>query len=976
MATIVNLTLKKSGYVKSSSANTVFPTNTTSWYQVSARDLMFFGFNAMPANLKRKKLQSVRLRANLRNVSNDGYDAGIDFGFYGIRSDFDPASLTYNNRPDETYIKYRATVPVGSGDYWTEYLSTDESKECAVRYGVEIEGTVYSFANTYVKTRLSGGGLPYLEVTYDESVNVTSKVSNVTKSPSGAQNPGQDATFSWDLVPDSSIGVCADETYTQASAKFFWRVSGASSWNEINISGSTQRVTVPAQTFPPSATVQYYVQATDTDGTTSSSSTYSFTTSAATITLSNRPSGTSYDTRPARVLTWTLKTGSYDYPQASATYYWRKSGESAWHSITVTGNAKSLTIPANTFPTGSTIEQYFTCTPVNASAITLQTSTFTTPTTKITATVYPSGRDVESGGPLTFSWVFRNTLGDYGQSNATLYWRASTSDPWSAIQASGSEQSIAVPKNTFPGNASTVYWYLEGTDIGGTTSSTSEQNFRTVTSQITPQGSPTSGYADPRDPITFSWYFATPAGSYDQESATFYWRLQGEETWTAVQASGSTGSVTIPANTFPTAATVEWYVTGTDAGGCSSTSTVYSFSTAASLTNAIPVSPVGRVEDGTKPITFTWIVRNSDGSDPSRTILRWKLPTESQSEWHTLIDTADPITEYTVPADTYDAGPVEWRVQAYNRDSVAGPAGEASFVVLRAPEPPKGLTGTSVPRTEIRWQSTGQEGYEISIDGEVVASAYGPATYSWQQLIPLADGPHQIKVRIQGSYELWSNYAETSILVQNVPEGTLTLAGTFGTDALLQASGEIDADTEIQWYRDGVRIGRTVGLDQFTDRFALGEHSYYAEIWHASGNYTRSNAVTGTMSTGSPLIAAAEGGAWLSLRLSANSRREQDFNWERSSALTHISGTTFPALDFAPYEDLSGSYDCAFRSQTEAAAFEALRGKVVILKSRDGHVLVGGFTQFRRRVNLFYTAYTFGLQQINWEDFVDDAPND
>lgn len=976
MATTVNLTLKKSGYVKSSSANTVFPTNTTSWYQLTGTDLMYFGFNAISSSLKRKKLLNVRLRTNLRNVSNDGTATGVDFYFYGIRSDFDPATLTYNNRPDKTYIYYRATVQTGSGDVWTEYFGQADNKRYAVRYGVLIEGTPYSYASTYAKTRLAGGGLPYLEVTYDESVNVTSKVSNLSKSPSGTQNPGQAATFSWDLVPDSSIGVCADETYTQASAKLFWRVSGASSWNEVAISGATQSATVPAQSFPPSATIQYYVQATDTDGTTSQSSTYSFSTSAATLTLFNRPSGTNYDTRPERVLSWTLKTGDYDYPQASATYYWRKSGEETWNTIAVTGNTKTLTIPANTFPTGATIEQYFVCVPVNAGAITLQTSTFTSPTTKITAIVYPSGRDVESGGPLTFSWVFRNSLGDYEQNSATLYWRSSTSDPWNAIQASGSEQSITVPKNTFPGNASTVYWYLEGTDIGGTSSTTSEQNFRTVTSQITPQSSPTSGYADPREPITFSWYFATPAGSYDQASATLYWRLQGEENWTEVPAAGSTASVTIPANTFPIANTVEWYVSGTDAGGCSSTSEVYSFSTAASPAYAIPSAPVGQVEDGTKAITFRWIVQNSDGSSASRTILSWKLPTESQSAWHVLLDTTDPVTEYTVPADTYEAGPVEWRVQAYNRDGAAGPAGEASFVVLRAPEPPDGLTATAVPQTTIHWQATGQEAYEITIDGEVVASAYGPATYTWQQLIPLEDGPHQIRVRIQGSFGLWSNYAETSILVANVPEGTLTMAGTFDTDALLQIAETVDADTEIQWYRDGVRIGRTVGRDSFTDRFALGTHSYYAEIWGADGNYTRSNTVTGTMSTGSPMIAAASGGAWLSLRLSASSRGEQTFNWSRESALTHVSGAVFPALDLAPYEDLSGSYDCAFRDPAEAKAFEALRGKVVVLKSRNGHVLVGGFTQFRRRVTVFYTSYTFSLQQIDWEDFVDDAQND
>ena len=120
--------------------------------------------------------------------------------------------------------------------------------------------------------------------------------------------------------------------------------------------------------------------------------------------------------------------------------------------------------------------------------------------------------------------------------------------------------SITVPKNTFPGNGSTIYWYLEGTDTGGYTSQTSVTSFKTVTSQITAQDSPTSGYRDPRYAITFSWYFATPKSTYDQASAALHWRVSGASSWNDVAASGSTQSVTIAANTFPLASTIEWYL--------------------------------------------------------------------------------------------------------------------------------------------------------------------------------------------------------------------------------------------------------------------------------------------------------------------------------------------------------------------------------------------------------------------------------
>lgn len=978
MASTVNLTLKKSGYTKAGSANTVFPTNTSTWYEITDSDQLFFGFNTISSSLRRKKLVSCRLRALLHTVSSFSSNQG--FFAYPNNADFDPSTLTYNNKPGRSLASggqmHAEIAPNTSEDVWiTSYYSENPSAAAdAIQHGIQFEPEAQPLGQAFTKIRLAGGGLPYLEVTYDESSTITSKVGNLAKSPSGTQNPGLAAQFTWDFLPDG--GRCADESWTQASATFYWKTSDESSWHSVAVSGATKGVTIPATTFPPSSTIQYYVRATDTEGTTTQSDTASFATSGVYLTVYNLPSGSNIDTRSARTLTWTLKTDSYDYPQSSATYYWRKTGESTWHTISVSGNTKSLTIPANTLPTGATVEQYFSCTPQGSAAISLNTSTFTTPTTKITALTYPSGRDVESGGPLRFSWAFRNDLGDYDQSSARLYWRASTLDPYQAIEAIGTEKSLTVPKNTFPGNASTIYWYLEGTDVGGTTSTTSEQNFTTVKSQITPQDCPTSGYADPRNAITFAWYFATPTASYDQASAVFHWRVKGTETWTDVAADGSTGSVTIPANTFPVASEIEWYVSGTDVGGCSSQSETYTISTTASTAYAICVSPVGRVEDGTKEITFRWMVQNSDGSAPKRMTLWWKLLTESSSSWHQLLDTTSEVYEYTVPEGTFEAGPVQWRVQAVNRDDVAGPVNEASFVVLRAPAAPQGLSATAVPLTTISWQSDGQEAYEITIDGEIVSAEYGPSVYSWTVPEPLEDGVHSILVRIQGSYGLWSNYAETSILVENVPAGTLELVGTFGTDAELQISAEIEEDTEVQWYRDGKRIGRTVGKTAFTDRFALGLHRYHAEIWQADGNYTRSNTVTGTMRVRWPMIADASGGAWISLKLSENSRREQSFSWSNETSATHIHGRTYPVMELSPYENLSGSYDGSFRTAEEAAAFEELRRKVVVLKSPGGRVIVGGLVQLKAKDSLFYYTYSFSLQQSDgWEDFVDDKGN-
>ena len=764
--------------------------------------------------------------------------------------------------------------------------------------------------------------------------------------------------------------------FTQRSAVLYWKKSTDATWNAINITGSTTSVSVPAYTFPAGFTIQWYISATDTIGVTTQTSTASFNTAAAAVTATGFPSGSNIDTREAIEFSWTITGTLGEYNQRSAKFYWKKSTASAWNSIAVNSGTKSLTVPANTFPTGSTVQWYLEATDASGTVTTSAQKTFNTVTTKITAETYPSGNSVDFGSPLVFSWIFKSNNGNYGQTSASLFWRASTSDEWSEISATGSTQRLTVPAYTFPSN-STIQWYLEGTDVGGTVSTTSTMSFKTVSPQITPQNCPTSGYADPRDAITFSWFFSTGSSNYPQQSANFYWRISGTQNWTNVPASGSTQSVTIPANTFPLQSDIEWKLTGTDTGGTYSETEVFSFSTAASTAYAVCKEPVGRAEDGTKPITLRWIVQNEDGSAATRTIVKWKLPTESQSEWHQIVDTNDPITEYTLSEGFFNAGPVEWMVIAYNRDSVAGPDSRASFVCIAAPDPPSGLTATAVPLTEIHWQSSGQEAYEICIDGMVVESGFGSNVYSYKVKEPLPDGSHTITVRIQGSYSLWSNKAETQIFVENEPKDSITLTGSFDVDAALfwEFDGEDEPET-VAIYRDGVWIGTATGMTDFVDRYVLGEHEYRVEYWFEDGNYTRSGPTTGSMDCETVKIAELSGSPWLDLRLSDSDNRVQGFRRYRTNAMQHITAAVYPVLEQSSYEDLTGSFECAFADRIGAAEFERLFGKVVILKSREGSLIIGGLTEMEKKVSAFYITYSFSIQQIHWEDFVNHDAND
>lgn len=580
-----------------------------------------------------------------------------------------------------------------------------------------------------------------------------------------------------------------------------------------------------------------------------------------------------------------------------------------------------------------------------------------------------------SGESLSETWT---------QASAKLYWRVKNTGSWNQISISGTTMSYTVPARTFP-TGKTIEYYVSVTDNDGTTTQTATKEATFAASQIYAQNVPTSGYVNPRNAVSFGWYFSTQNTTIPGSGVKLYWKKSTAATYTEVSAASGATSITIAANTFPTASTIQWYLSGSDYSGAASQTSVYSFSTAAGTATAQCVSPVNSVEDGSAPITLRWNVSSTDGQQPSRIRSAWRKASDpdDQQYWHELFNTTTISNSYTAAAGTFPAGGIRWNIRVWNIDSVEGNRDYAEFTCVVAPDPVQGLSATNAPRTMISWQSEEQQAYEISIDGEVVKKAFGSAVYSWRVVEPLADGQHTISVRVQGTYGLWSQPSSITIDVENqVPAfwEDIELSGRFDTDAslsLISPGDGIGIPSYIQWYRDGEHIAEvyygsdyTGGPFPFTDRKALGTHEYYAEVWqNSTGFYARSNTVTGTMRSCVKRIRALDDrdGDWLELRLSENSDDSENFQTAQQNVTQHVNGAVWPELERSPFRDRTANYDCAFRCPQEAAAFENLFGKIVILKSRNNEVVIGMLDKLQKKVNAFYISYTFAIQQIHTE---------
>ena len=961
----INLSLTTSGYVDRSRPYTVITTNTSTEYEITENSkLMYFGMEKMPNALKHNVLISVSMTIACKGHARLYFEAS--------KGEFNPTTLTYNNRPG-TYVEYSPSV--GPDSDTIVNTTADASTNATYISRLFAHNTVAVRSNSSsvliptIKTVLTNGSTrPYFTISYDDTAKVTSKIVYKSGPASGEFNPSSAATFQWAYEKNGSAS-CADETWTQASAKLYWKKSTASSWNQISISGTTLSVTVPANTFPTGATVQWYLQGTDTDGTTTTTTTYSFTTPSSQITPDSYPSGSNIDNRLARTFTWHFQSSAGNYQQGSATFHWRKQGTTTWNNINASGATQSVSVPAYTFPAATTIEWYLSGTDFGGTSSTSQTKTFSTVTPKIAATIYPSGSNVFSGENLTFQWHISSAAGDHDQSSAIFYWRASTSDPYTSVSVSGNTQQVTIPANTFPTN-STIYWYLSGTERSGYVSTTSVANFKTQTTKITPQNSPTSGYANPRNAITFSWYFAADSGSVPQQSATFYWRESGGSSYTSVAASGSTTSVTILANTFPIASVIEWYISGTDVGGTSSTSTVYSFSTTASTAVARVKSPINSGVDGSAPITFVWTLSSADGFPASRVILEWKLPLEDDQHWHTIVDANEAITQYTVAADTFSSGEINWRVRAYNVDAVEGPESTASFICMVAPIV-TALAASPVPFSVITWQANDQEAFQLEVDGKLYGTYFGQEK---EFVMPdyFRDGIHDIRVRVLGKVELWSEWAETTVSIQNVPGANVELEGLAGVDVELEWETS-NAEVDFLIYRDGILIGHTENK-RFVDRFSLGRHDYAVVNRLSSGNYSISETISRKTCVEYLHIETPDGSEAVSVRFRLKGRANPEHQFSRDVNLNKLDGHEYPSLTLSNFRSHSVRLSAVFlyTEGNKWEKFQRLLGKAVIVKINDGTCCAAIIDSWNRTVDkTYYTAYEFSIRQIDWEDYDD-----
>ena len=595
---------------------------------------------------------------------------------------------------------------------------------------------------------------------------------------------------------------------------------------------------------------------------------------------------------------------------------------------------------------------------------------------------------VRPSGNATFYWTgYRGGQVVYPQTSLSL--PVTTSEglpPWA---------SVTVPADTFPADNEAygseggliIHYYITFSGWGGVCSvplnesgSLSPGFFGTIKPPRAVDYLPDIGvFVDDTIDNTFTWQIEynknfTVTTPITMQSGMLQWREgnEGQISSIALTAQNQTSAV-IPAGGLPAQqADVQWKVSQiVMSDGARSVDTDSGWRTVTTI-DATPtvsaVSPNGAYLDSSVPNTFTWLYNISTGTAQSKAVIQ--ISQDSGSFWSTIATVEGPDQSTSIPANTLPSGTLLWRVQGYNTDNVPSEwSSPATIVVIGAPDAPQISSVSQVPRPLIRWQSESQQAFEMMVDDWTSGPIFGTQK-SYQLGFWLDDGIHTVSVRIQSSLGLWSPWASTTISVENVPPGEITLSTSPVANGVVLSWTPISGAL-YYIYRNSTIIASTSDTS-WTDWYSVGNNLY--QIRAAVGDeYAISSQVEGLSQCIYPqaVISLVSPVSWMPLWIRQGSSPGHDVEVSKSVTMRYFDGYSLPSAEVSPYIDAIHTFDYSVM-KLDRGKVEQLRGmlgQTVIWKAFDGSCVIGALTSMSVQGNPAFTDISFTITETNWEEY-------
>ena len=255
-----------------------------------------------------------------------------------LRNKFDAKTITYKTRQTDEVDLGGIEIRDSEIPRWIGCSGPNIMK--ATKTGIALNRIRF---NLQYEIATLGANRPYLRIFIDETTTCGLAINEVSPSL-GSIVKAEANIFTWD-VTDEGLCLAALE---QTSAVFRWRSGTSGTIHTINVSGNSQSVTVPANTFAGTTSIQWQVAVTANSGVVTTSDWVTLSTADATPTAAPlSPVDTVIDGSKDVLFQWqhSISTGT---AQSKADLQKSTDG-STWQTLTtVTGAARQWTCPAGT----------------------------------------------------------------------------------------------------------------------------------------------------------------------------------------------------------------------------------------------------------------------------------------------------------------------------------------------------------------------------------------------------------------------------------------------------------------------------------------------------------------------------------------------------------------------------------------------------------------------------------------------------
>lgn len=494
--------------------------------------------------------------------------------------------------------------------------------------------------------------------------------------------------------------------------------------------------------------------------------------------------------------------------------------------------------------------------------------------------------------------------------------------------------------------------------------------------------SPVSGFINEKTSNVFQWSMSyndsRVIGKINQTSAKIEWRVVESSTINTINISGSASSYTIPANTFPNG-NIEWRITATgDNGATSAPSAWYQLTTIDTTTTAIVLSPVDDYVDSGNTTLFSWESVSSVGSTPTA----FEIEVNSAGSWETLVPKqVSSASQYLAPANTLPTGKLMWRVRTYNTDDAPGEWSDpANIFVMGSPNKPEIQSVTAgTARPTIQWISVGQQGFqlqvldssEVLVDTDVV---YGTDN---KYKIPyfLNDGIYTMKLRIQNSYGLFSDWTEYQLPISTVKPEAASFSAAVEDGYISITVTSIPASTDkLYLLRNGTPIAKIGANLSYDDYAAYGKETYQIRTVDEQDAFSDSEEQAVEITVPNLMIGSTKKpDRIINLKLNKGDYPGRENEIAVSGQFTHYVGRNLPVCESSGFYDGTRTFTFSFLNKEDLAYFNSLvkSGDMLLVRDPIFGKSYGACTSFSYAENKMSADFSMSIYQVGFQESID-----